>query len=872
MTLGSEKSPPRESIGQFKIVEPLGEGGMGAVWLAIDTKTRNRQVVIKFPHVDLISDPDFQRRFENEAASIIGLSNDSPSIVTVIEASVVDGLPYIVMNYLRNGSLIEYRNQILANSGPEALFSRKHLGWLETIAKALDFVHRSGIVHRDVKPSNILFDGDYNAYLADFGVAKVVSSDNLLELQKTMTEAAAMVGTLGYIAPETRDSNEVHVSVDQYALGVTLFEFFTGVKPFTGSTLNQLHNNQLTKVPDIRQHVSHYLEPSLVSAVAKSMAPNPRSRHGNCHEFSRKVMDLLPREFSVEHPVQINQSTPRKDDRLPPGQGGSGVTGQKRMPPPAPVSPKRTEVQVAELPNVQVETSSIHAPGEGTQTPPIPAIPKPVPSPNKRPENREPPPVPAIAEVVEGTPVPPSQNSVGERTITPEQLAQQRARTPVAASNDGKKDDRPPVRSANIPPSWKDKQLTCPWCWKRFDAGDTLWIAEHNMLHGDRKLPEEQQRFLPEKFNAEGNAFDLYGRVCRRLACPGCHLEFPRELVDFHPLVVSVLGVPSSGKSCMFASMAEVMGNTLASEFQFESISNPSFNSRLTEYQRMLFNSSNAGELVRLPKTAPDAQDFGYRLVRDSGQSVSFLQPYIFGLRPQPRHPNFKAAEQISFGLCFYDNSGEDFRVGKHSDENANTRHLIASNAVWLVFDPTQHTAFRNLCAGKVADPQFTKLHGETAAERQESVLGTALQILRDEGVVSNRERYPNPLVVILNKYDAWGPIVEGKRLVEPWLRPDPQSANKHFPAAIDRGKIMAVSRQMRTLMAKLAPELVHAAESFSENVVYLPISSFGRPVEYDSQTGADGVPANQLRPMWAEVPLIYTLSECFNGAIRKSN
>ena len=176
-------------VERYHVTAKIGEGGMGSVYKANDLKL-NSEVVIKTPHAALIKDAEFAARFRREIRSLVQLSH--AHIVKVMDVGVHDGLPFAVMQYLPGGSL-EERQRPCAPS--------EILEWLDDIADALDFMHQRGLIHRDVKPANILLDESGRAYLGDFGIAKVVAADDESN-QKGLTGTGTMIGTGEFMAPE----------------------------------------------------------------------------------------------------------------------------------------------------------------------------------------------------------------------------------------------------------------------------------------------------------------------------------------------------------------------------------------------------------------------------------------------------------------------------------------------------------------------------------------------------------------------------------------------------------------------------------------------------------------------------------------------
>lgn len=209
-----------KNIEHFEIKSEIGRGGMATVYLARDPRF-DRDVAIKLLPREFLHDPQFKIRFEREAKTIAKLEH--PAIVPVYDYGEVDGQPYLVMRYMRGGSL---ENRL--EKGP--LSVDKILKIIERIASALSEAHNQGVIHRDLKPGNILFDTRGDAYLSDFGIAK------LQEASARIT-GSAIIGTPAYMSPEqVHGDEEIDGRSDVYALGIILYEMLTGQKPFKATT------------------------------------------------------------------------------------------------------------------------------------------------------------------------------------------------------------------------------------------------------------------------------------------------------------------------------------------------------------------------------------------------------------------------------------------------------------------------------------------------------------------------------------------------------------------------------------------------------------------------------------------------------------
>ena len=203
--------PGERILGSYRLVEQIGKGGMGEVYRAQHLRL-GREAAVKILPVNLASEADFLKRFEREAASAASL--DHPNILPVWDYGEQGGVPYLVMPYIRSGTLKERLGR-----GP--LSRQDILRYLSQMADALDYAHEKGIIHRDVKPANMLLDERGRLYLSDFGIAKA------LEGAEGLTRTGVGVGTPEYIAPEQAQGRADSRS-DLYALGIILYELLAG--------------------------------------------------------------------------------------------------------------------------------------------------------------------------------------------------------------------------------------------------------------------------------------------------------------------------------------------------------------------------------------------------------------------------------------------------------------------------------------------------------------------------------------------------------------------------------------------------------------------------------------------------------------------
>ena len=409
-------------------------------------------------------------------------------------------------------------------------------------------------------------------------------------------------------------------------------------------------------------------------------------------------------------------------------------------------------------------------------------------------------------------------------------------------------------------------RVTCPHCWSEFPPDRALWIAQHPDLVGDPRLGADQpQRFLPTRFNIQGAAIDSRGFACHGLACPKCHLGVPRPMFEMRPMFLSILGSPASGKSYFLAAMTWRLRNVLPKYFAVGfNDADPVLNHRLQEYESLQFLNPNQDTPVAIEKT--EVQGDLYDMVLYGDQAVSYPRPFVFSLLPMHGHPNLVSADKAARTICLYDNAGESFLPGEDSATSPVTRHLALSRVLMFLFDPTQDMRYRRLCGGKTADPQMMeraeRLQRERAV-RQETILSEAAQRVRRYAGLAQSQKHDRPLIVVVTKFDSWKHLLAGATL--PAVR-IANLANNH--SAVNLEGVEEVSKLVRTLLWKISPEIVSAAESFSSQVLYVPVSATGRGPETDPQTGALGFRPKDMKPIWAEVPMLYALSRWTQGLV----
>ena len=260
----------KEIAGRYRVLRKLGSGGMASAFLAVDDKL-DREVVIKMPHGRVLDQWGTRRRFDREMRYLSRL--DHPHIVKVLDAGEHKGFPFMVLAYVPGGSLLE-------RLPPTPLTPESVRRWLREIAWALDALHRYGIVHRDVKPGNILFNERGEACLADFGLLKHVKGNRM------QLTGSFCVGSPGFMAPEQIGGDEVSGAADQYALGTIVYGALTGALPFASAQGFDVLRRKLCDQPPLASDAFPAIPKACAMAVQKAMAIRPQDRFVNCLAFA----------------------------------------------------------------------------------------------------------------------------------------------------------------------------------------------------------------------------------------------------------------------------------------------------------------------------------------------------------------------------------------------------------------------------------------------------------------------------------------------------------------------------------------------------------------------------------------------------------
>src|SRR5205085_1372867 len=272
--------------GRYRIIRKLGAGGMANVYLAEDQEL-GRRVAIKILDDRHAADDSFIERFRREAKNAAGLSH--PNIVSIYDRGEAEGTYYIAMEYLSGRSLKE----LIVSRGPTPV--RIAIDYTRQILAAIGFAHRNGIVHRDIKPHNVVVDADGRLKVTDFGIARSGASQ--------MTEVGSIIGTAQYLSPEQAKGAPVDQRSDVYSVGIVLYEMLTGQVPFTGDTPLEIAMKHLSEIPrppsELRPEVPHDLD----SVVLRVLAKDPAERYQSAEEMDAdlaRVAEGLPVDPETE--------------------------------------------------------------------------------------------------------------------------------------------------------------------------------------------------------------------------------------------------------------------------------------------------------------------------------------------------------------------------------------------------------------------------------------------------------------------------------------------------------------------------------------------------------------------------------------------
>lgn len=328
-----------QQIGEFRIIEKLGEGGMGVVYKAIDVRL-DRAVAIKMLTAGLTDNPELVQRFQAEARAQANLNHTN--LATLYAFLIDQGHAYMVMEFVEG----ETFDQIIRRNGP--IGPNDAVPWFKQALLGIGAAHRVGIIHRDIKPSNLMLNRQGIVKVMDFGIAKAVGT-------RGMTRTGTQLGTLAYMSPEQIQNRTIDVRSDIYSLGITLYEMLSGHVPFEGESDFQMMQDHVNTPPPALTRYYPYAPKEFENVVAKALAKNPDDRFQTVEEFG----------VGLEHPERISASAPRVVLGQVPGTAGrtvidSGTEGWRGN-----TAPQQTGPGSGPLPNAAATIADSRVPATG---------------------------------------------------------------------------------------------------------------------------------------------------------------------------------------------------------------------------------------------------------------------------------------------------------------------------------------------------------------------------------------------------------------------------------------------------------------------------------------------------------------------------
>lgn len=282
---------------RYELMEKIGEGGMAVVYKARCTFL-DRWVAIKILRDQYANNPEFVDRFQREARAAARLAH--PNIVSIYDVGEDQGRHFIVMEYVQGENLKDY----LSRRGPLTPQTVAEMG--QQVAAALAHAHCRGIIHRDIKPHNLLVSPEGQVKVTDFGIARAAAASSL-------TETGVVLGSVHYFSPEQAQGGAVDARSDTYALGVVLYELLTGVPPFTGDSPIAIALSHLDSEPPAVAELCPYVPEDLEQAIMKAMAKDPAHRYQTAGELNRALAPAASRTRAQEEPTRVLTAVPGRE-------------------------------------------------------------------------------------------------------------------------------------------------------------------------------------------------------------------------------------------------------------------------------------------------------------------------------------------------------------------------------------------------------------------------------------------------------------------------------------------------------------------------------------------------------------------------------
>ena len=348
--------------GRYEIRQLIGRGGMAQVHVGNDTRL-NRVVAIKILRQDLARDPVFQARFRREAQAAANLNH--PAIVAVYDTgeetfTASDGatvqVPYIVMEYVEGHTVRE----LLTDGNPVPIDEAIEI--VSGVLDALEYAHHQNLVHRDIKPGNVMITTTGKVKVMDFGIARALSDS-----QTTMTQTDAVVGTAQYLSPEQARGEQVDARSDLYSTGCLLFELLTGKPPFKGDSAVAVAFQHVSQLPPLPSSIAPDIPPVLDRVVMKALAKNREERYADAAAMRADLNAAL-------HGMEVT-APDTQTWALPPTAPGGGTTVLPPVSNPAAAAPLDGSATPGQVPNSNLyRTQSLTRPGTPTKKSRLPLV------------------------------------------------------------------------------------------------------------------------------------------------------------------------------------------------------------------------------------------------------------------------------------------------------------------------------------------------------------------------------------------------------------------------------------------------------------------------------------------------------------------
>ena len=286
---------------RYEVIKTIGEGGMANVYLAEDT-ILNRKVAIKVLRGDLSADEKFIRRFEREALSVSNLSH--PNIVEVYDVGEEDGEHYIVMEHIEGKTL----KQLLKKR--DSLTLSEVIDIMTQLTDGISHAHESYIIHRDIKPQNIMIEDDGKVKITDFGIAMALNATQL-------TQTNSVMGSVHYLPPEQASGKNASIKSDIYSMGILMYELLTGTVPFKGDNAVEIALKHMKdKIPSIRKQ-DPSIPQSVENILLKATAKNPRNRYDSAKEMHEDLLHCMDEEHANDKKISFTYPENDFDSTVP---------------------------------------------------------------------------------------------------------------------------------------------------------------------------------------------------------------------------------------------------------------------------------------------------------------------------------------------------------------------------------------------------------------------------------------------------------------------------------------------------------------------------------------------------------------------------